>query len=63
MHGLADTNVFPLHTLRMSQALLAAGRPHETVLLPGVGHAAIGSPGAEGLLQRQLQFLKRHLDI
>jgi dipeptidyl-peptidase-4 len=63
MHGLADTNVFPLHTLRMSQALLAAGRPHETLLLPGIGHAAIGFPATEGLLQHQLQFLTRHLEI
>ena len=33
IHGLADDNVFPLHTLRLSQALLAAGRPHEVLLL------------------------------
>jgi len=62
MHGLADTNVFPLHTLRMSRALTAAGRPHETMLLPGTGHAAIGSPATGDLLRYQLGFLQRHLD-
>jgi dipeptidyl-peptidase-4 len=61
MHGLADTNVFPLHTLRLSRALLAAGRQHEVVLLPGAGHSAIGAPGGEGLLELQLAFLRRHL--
>ena len=34
IHGLADTNVYPAHTLRLSSALLAAGRPHEVLLLP-----------------------------
>jgi dipeptidyl-peptidase-4 len=29
MRGLADDNVFPVNTLRLSRALLAAGRPHE----------------------------------
>jgi dipeptidyl-peptidase-4 len=61
IHGLADTNVFPLHTQRLSSALRAAGRPHEVVLLPGVGHQAIGTPGAEHLLDLQLGFLRRHL--
>jgi dipeptidyl-peptidase-4 len=63
IHGLADTNVFPVHTLRMSRALLAAGRPHETLLLPGIGHSAIGSEVTEPLLLRQLGFLRRHLGV
>jgi dipeptidyl-peptidase-4 len=61
MHGLADDNVFPLHTLRMSGALLAAGRPHEVLLLPGLGHSDAGTPIAEHLLWYQLRFLQRHL--
>ena len=52
MHGLANTNVHPLHTLRLSNALLAAGRPHEVLLLPA-GHQAIGAAGTEGLLRHQ----------
>jgi dipeptidyl-peptidase-4 len=61
MHGLSDDNVHPAHTLRMSAALLAAGKPHEVVLLPGVGHSAIGSAATEGILRTQLDFLRKHL--
>jgi dipeptidyl-peptidase-4 len=61
MHGLADDNVYPAHTLRLSSALLAAGRPHEVLLLPGVGHPAIGAAGTDNLLWHQLRFLQRHL--
>ena len=61
MHGLADDNVRPLHTLRLCEQLRAAGRPHEVMLLPGIGHSAIGSPVTEQILSRQLDFLRRHL--
>jgi dipeptidyl-peptidase-4 len=61
MHGMSDSNVFPLHTMRMSAALLAAGKPHEVILLPGMGHRAIGSSATEGILLAQLDFLRRHL--
>ena len=63
MHGLADENVFPANTLRLSAALLAAGRPHDVLLLPGVGHQAMGVPVTERLLEQQVRFLKRHLSI
>ncbi|HZR52402.1 MAG TPA: prolyl oligopeptidase family serine peptidase [Streptosporangiaceae bacterium] len=63
MHGLADENVFPANTLRLSAALLAAGRPHEVLLLPGVGHQAMGVPVTARLLDQQARFLKRHLSI
>ncbi|GAA2638356.1 alpha/beta hydrolase family protein [Paractinoplanes durhamensis] len=61
MHGLADRNVRPEHTLRLSEALTAAGRPHELMLLPGVGHAAVGAPDTESLLDSQARFLSAHL--
>ena len=38
IHGLADDNVFAAHTLRLSSALLAAGRPHTVLPLSGVTH-------------------------
>ncbi len=64
MHGLADDNVHPGNTLRLSAALLAAGRPHEVLLLPGIGHQPMQTPGVtEGLLRHQRDFLRRHLDI
>jgi dipeptidyl-peptidase-4 len=63
MHGLADTNVFPVNTLRMSSALLAAGRPHELLLMPGIGHRAMDQDIAESLLWRQVRFLQQHLNV
>jgi dipeptidyl-peptidase 4 len=63
MHGLADTNVYPVNTLRLSSALLAAGRPHEVLLLPGVGHQAMGFALTEQLLWHQVRFLQRHLGV
>ena len=35
IHGLADDNVVVAHTLRLSSALLAAGRPHRSCRCPG----------------------------
>lgn len=61
MHGLADDNVHPANTMRLSRALFAAGRPHELLLLPGVGHRPFTSAAAENLLPRQAQFLQQHL--
>ncbi|MCS7475242.1 prolyl oligopeptidase family serine peptidase [Umezawaea endophytica] len=61
VHGLADDNVHPANALRLSRALLEAGRPHEVLLLPGVGHQAMGLAVSENLLLRQARFLRRHL--
>jgi dipeptidyl-peptidase-4 len=61
IHGLADDNVHPANTLRLSSALAAAARPHEVLLLPGVTHQAIGIAITESLLLHQVRFLQRHL--
>ncbi|HEY0542557.1 MAG TPA: prolyl oligopeptidase family serine peptidase [Actinoallomurus sp.] len=63
MHGLADDKSHPANTLRLSSALLAAGRPHEVLLLPGAGHQAIGGASTEDLLWHQVRFLRRHLGV
>jgi dipeptidyl-peptidase 4 len=60
VHGLADDNVVAAHTLRFSAALLAAGRPHWVIPLPGASHMAAGGV-AERLLRVQLDFLRQHL--
>jgi dipeptidyl-peptidase-4 len=57
IHGLDDDNVHPVNTLRLSAALLAAGRPHEVLLLPGIGHHAIGSAVTRQLLEHEARFL------
>jgi dipeptidyl-peptidase-4 len=61
VHGLADDNVVAAHTLRMSSALLAAGRPHTVLPLSGVTHMTPQEVVAENLLLLQLQFLKSAL--
>lgn len=54
VHGLADDNVVVAHSLRLSSALLAAGRPHEVLPLSGVTHMTPQENVAENLLRLQL---------
>ncbi|MYY11248.1 prolyl oligopeptidase family serine peptidase [Streptomyces sp. SID4919] len=61
VHGLADDNVVFGHSLRLSSALLAAGRPHEVLPLSGVTHMAAQEEVAENLLLLQVDFLRRSL--
>ncbi|MFE7568897.1 prolyl oligopeptidase family serine peptidase [Streptomyces sp. NPDC057539] len=63
IHGLADDNVVVAHTLRLSAALLAAGRPHEVLPLTGVTHMTPQEEVAENLLLLQVDFLKRSLGL
>jgi dipeptidyl-peptidase 4 len=61
IHGLADDNVVAAHTLRLSAAMLAAGRPHRFVPLSGVTHMASQEEIAERLLELQVAFLREVL--
>jgi dipeptidyl-peptidase-4 len=61
IHGLADDNVVAAHTLRLSSALLAAGRPHTVLPLSGVTHMTPQEEVAENLLLLQVDFLKSAL--
>ena len=63
VHGLDDANVPVSHTRRLSAALLAAGHPHEVLLLRGVGHQVLGAVTTGYLLRRQRDFLRRHLRV
>ncbi len=63
VHGLADDNVVAAHTLQLSSALLAAGKPHEVLPLVGVTHMTSQEVVAENLLLHQLDFLRRSLDL
>ncbi|HEY5990794.1 MAG TPA: prolyl oligopeptidase family serine peptidase [Streptosporangiaceae bacterium] len=63
IHGLADDNVVAAHTLRLSSALLAAGRPHSVLPLSGVTHMTPQEEVAENLLLLQVDFLRRSLGI
>ncbi len=61
IHGLADDNVVAAHTLRLSSALLAAGRPHSVLPLSGVTHMTPQEVVAENLMLLQVDFLKQAL--
>jgi dipeptidyl-peptidase-4 len=61
VHGLADDNVVAAHTLQLSSALLAHGRPHQVLPLTGVTHMASQEDVAENLLLLQLDFLRNAL--
>jgi dipeptidyl-peptidase-4 len=61
IHGLADDNVAAAHTLRLSSALLAAGKAHTVLPLSGVTHMTPQEVVAENLKLLQVQFLKDHL--
>ena len=63
VHGLADDNVVAAHTLQLSSALLAAGKPHEVLPLVGVTHMTPQEVVAENLLLHQLDFLQRSLGL
>ncbi|MFF7451942.1 MULTISPECIES: prolyl oligopeptidase family serine peptidase [unclassified Streptomyces] len=63
VHGLADDNVVVAHALRLSSALLSAGRPHEVLPLSGVTHMTPQEQVAENLLLLQVDFLKRALGL
>jgi dipeptidyl-peptidase 4 len=63
IHGMTDDNVVVAHTLRLSSALLAAGRPHTVLPLSGVTHMARQEEVAENLMLLQVEFLKRTLGM
>ncbi len=56
-----DDNVVVAHTLRMSAALLAAGRPHQFLPLSGATHMPIDVIGQ--LLRHELAFLTESLGV
>jgi dipeptidyl-peptidase-4 len=61
IHGLADDNVIPAHTLKLSAALLAAGRPHTVLPLPGATHRGGQPPVDANMLVLQAEFLHHAL--
>ncbi|MFG2533038.1 prolyl oligopeptidase family serine peptidase [Streptomyces sp. NPDC048516] len=57
IHGLADDNVAAAHTLRFSTELLAAGKPHSVLPLPGATHMPADDTVNAQLLHFQRDFL------
>ena len=63
IHGLADDNVVVAHTLRMSAALLAAGRPHQVLPLSNTTHTPADGDSFSQLLRHELAFLTESLGL
>jgi dipeptidyl-peptidase-4 len=64
IHGMADDNVVIAHTLRMSAALLAVGRPHQVLPLSGTTHdTPAGVDTFSQLLRLELAFLAESLSV
>jgi dipeptidyl-peptidase-4 len=63
IHGLADDNVYVANTLRLSKALMEAGRPHTVLPLSGITHAPLDPAVAENLLMLQVRFLRDALGL
>jgi dipeptidyl-peptidase 4 len=63
VHGLADDNVFVAHALRLSSALLAAGRAHTFLPLIGATHMTPQAEEvAENLMRVQVEWIKKELE-
>jgi dipeptidyl-peptidase-4 len=60
IHGMLDDNVLPVHTMKLSAALLAAGRPHTVLPLPGATHQG---DTVANLWEYELSFLRTALDL
>lgn len=61
VQGLVDTNVWSLHALRLSTALLAAGKPHSVLPLPGQGHRPLDEDVVANLPAVELDFIRNAL--
>jgi dipeptidyl-peptidase-4 len=61
IHGLTDDNVVVAHTLLLSSALTAAGRPHQVLPLSGVTHMTPQEDVAENKLLLEVLFLEQAL--
>jgi dipeptidyl-peptidase-4 len=64
IHGLADDNVVVAHSVRLSAALVAAGRPHALLPLPGVTHMTPQDDEvAENFMLMQVSWLRTALGV
>jgi dipeptidyl-peptidase-4 len=64
IHGLADDNVVVAHSVRLSAALVAAGRPHALLPLPGVTHMTPQDDEvSENFMLMQIRWLRDALGV
>ena len=58
MHGAADDLVPPAQSIRLAEALRAAGAAVELELVPGATHFWNGASDLGGIVRRSVQFLR-----
>jgi acetyl esterase/lipase len=58
MHGAADDMVPPAQSIRMAEALRAAGAAVELELVPGASHFWQGAGDVDGIVRRSVEFLR-----
>ena len=61
MHGTADDNVLFEHTLRLTEALEAAGQPFDLMIYPGKAHGIGGRAAQRHVYTTIMRFLDRTL--
>jgi dipeptidyl-peptidase-4 len=61
IHGMADDNVYLMHTLKLADALFRAGRHYELLPLPQSTHMVPDPLVTERLYTRIVGFFDRHL--
>jgi dipeptidyl-peptidase-4 len=61
LHGTADDNVYFLHSLKLSDALFRAGRPHELLPLSGLTHMVPDPVVVERQWERVMRHFREHL--
>lgn len=62
IHGLTDDNVYAVHTLKLADALLRAGKHFEMVAL-GSTHMVVDPAAEAALMTRQIEFFRTHLGL
>jgi pimeloyl-ACP methyl ester carboxylesterase len=58
MHGAADDLVPPAQSIRLAEALHAAGATAELELVPGATHMWNGASDVDGIVRRSVEFLR-----
>lgn len=61
LHGTADDNVYFFHSLKLSNALFRAGRPHQLLPLSGLTHMVPDPLVTERLWEQVMRFFREHL--
>jgi dipeptidyl-peptidase-4 len=61
IHGTADDNVYFFHTLKLSDALFRAGKPHELLPLSGLTHMVPDPLVTQRQYEWVMNHFKRHL--